>query len=168
MELGWDSLILRLASLPAHRRLRCRWWCSWFFFVANHFQRHFWFGFLQPALFFTSATWMPKTPPFLSNLHHMPWKEMSRLVGVLLSNSPSSCPVLITRALTASAWRQYYVPKNCLTEDNEGLHFLEGYSVQKWRNRDLTEDLLSRPLLPNQHQRSKVRNRQWHGSSLNI
>ena len=62
---------------------------------------------------------------------------MSRLVGVLLSNSPSSCPVLITRALTASAWRQYYVPKNCLTEDNEGLHFFGGVQCSEMERQGL-------------------------------
>lgn len=80
---------------------------------------------------------------------------MNRLAGVLLFNSPSRCkwfdqaPALM--GASSPILRQYYVPKIARLEIMKAYDFLEQHShPEGGGDRDLTKDVLTRPLLPNQ------------------
>lgn len=80
-----------------------------------------WFGFLQPGLIFhindlLECPFKPSPLHIWWNLHHMPfWREMNRLVGMLLFNSPSPCKRFdqVPDLMGASdpILSQFYVPK---------------------------------------------------------
>lgn len=117
-----------------------------------------WFGFLQLALFFTSAIHMPlQNLPLKLLMKFAPyvfWWEMNRLVGMLLFNSPYSCEwfdqASVLMGVSAPILSLYYIPKIAWLKIMKGydFFFLRNDHIQK--GKDLTKDVLTRPLLPNQ------------------
>ena len=80
---------------------------------------------------------------------------MNRLVGMLLFNSPRRASGLIRPPALMGAsspiLSQYYVPKIAWLEIMKAYDFFEQRShPERGGDRDLTKDVLTRPLLPNQ------------------
>lgn len=118
-----------------------------------------WFGFLQPGLIFhiSDVNALSNPPPYTFDqiCTICLWREMNRLAGVLLFNSPSRRKWFDQAAALMGAsspiLRQYYVLKIAWLEIMKAYDFLEQRSHPERRgDRDLTEDVLTRPLLPNQ------------------
>lgn len=165
---GWALVFPPFSLLPGQqaanvlRRLRC----SWFFFGFNRSQRsdHGLICFFTAWPYFShQQRECPfKLPPYLNfwwNLHHMPLKGMNRLAGMLLFSSPLSVQVVWSGPSPdggkLSNPETVLCSQNCLTGDNEGLWFFFFFFEQRSHperggDRDLTKDVLTRPLLPNQ------------------
>lgn len=150
-------------AASAWRRLRCGRRCSsWFFFCSNHSQRAnrglIWFFTARPYFSHQQHECPSNPPPYTFDqiCTICLWREMNRLAGVLLFNSPSRCKWFVIRpqpwwGQALQSWDSIMFPKIAWLEIMKAYDFLEQHlDPERGGDRDLTKDVLTRPLLPNQ------------------
>lgn len=174
---GMSTCLFSRSALPSQRaasvwrRLRCGRWCgSWFFFRSNHSQRTnrglIWVFTAGPYFSHQWCECLLKPTPYTFDqiCTICLWREMNRLAGVLLFNSPSLCkwfdqtPALM--GASSAILRQYYVPKIAWLKIMKAYDFFFppffcGLVLESG-DRDLTKDTLTRPLLLNQQPEVKI------------